>query len=129
MPKFTKKFILKTIIKIYSTLNIVLWQTFFKYNQNSSWTATFLFFAFSRGNAQKDDEKPRLSLSLFAKAENEDMQLPIKWLACPNIASSTCGSGSSSFKTLTCKYLNLKIIYILSNEIILTEWDLYFFYF
>jgi len=32
----------------------------------------------SVGKAQKDEGKPRASLSLLAKAENEDMQFPIK---------------------------------------------------
>lgn len=48
------------------------------------------------GNAQNDDCKLLTSLSLFTKAENEEMQFPIKWLDNPKIAKSTCGSDSGS---------------------------------
>lgn len=39
--------------------------------------SVLLLFSFSNGKAQKEDGKPRASLSLLANAENEEMQLPM----------------------------------------------------
>jgi hypothetical protein len=57
------------------------------YNSSCDWCA--LADVRSVGKAQKDEGKPRASLSLLTKAEKDDMQLPIKWFDCPRTASST----------------------------------------
>jgi hypothetical protein len=46
------------------------------YSSSCDWFA--LADVRSVGKAQKDEGKPRASLSLLAKAEKDDMQFPIK---------------------------------------------------